>query len=38
MVYVTYFIVKAQINYMWSLKEFKMSEIICASIFDIIYS
>jgi hypothetical protein len=36
MVYITCLIVKAQINYMLSLEEFKMSEIVCVSIFDII--
>jgi len=37
-VYITCFIVKAQINYMLSLKEFKMREILCVSTFDIICS
>ncbi len=36
MVYITCLVVKAQINYMWFLKEFKMSEILCVSTFDII--
>jgi hypothetical protein len=29
------FIIKAQINYMWSLKKFKMREILCMNTFDI---
>ncbi len=38
MVYITCLIVKAQINYMWSFEEFKMSEIVCLSTFDICIS
>jgi hypothetical protein len=38
MVYMINFFVKAQINYMWSLKEFKISEILCVNIFYITYS
>jgi hypothetical protein len=35
MVYITCFVVKAQINYIWSLEEFKMGEILWVSTFDI---
>jgi hypothetical protein len=36
MVYITYLIVKAQINYMFFFKNSKMSEILCVNTFDII--
>jgi hypothetical protein len=29
---------KAQINHMWFKKEFKVSEILCVTTFDIIYT
>jgi hypothetical protein len=38
MVYIIFLIVKAQINYIWYLKEFKMSEILCVNTFDIIFT
>jgi hypothetical protein len=35
---ITYFMFEAQINYMWSLKNFKMNEILCIIIFYIVRS
>jgi hypothetical protein len=35
---ITYFMSGVQINYMWSLKKFKVSEILCVTIFYIICS
>jgi hypothetical protein len=32
---ITYFMFEAQINYMWSFKIFKVSEILCITIFYI---
>jgi hypothetical protein len=35
MVYIICFIIMAKINYMWYLKEFKMSGILCVNTFNI---
>jgi len=35
---ITYFMFEAQINYMWFFKIFKMSEILCITIFYIVRS
>ncbi len=34
----TYFMFEYQVNYMWSLKKFKVSEILCVITFYIIWS
>jgi hypothetical protein len=35
---ITYFMFETQINYMWSVKKFKVSEILHVTTFYIIYS